>query len=111
MYIIRRETGGPANRLNIESSLTEKREHLSSLLLRKVVSHSSKQRNREKIRLVGEIKHTKVNTLKRTLVHEPTLLLSHESIRIELTPQRPDDSSVGPSFALTKDWRSKRRPS
>ena len=66
------------NRLNIESSLSEKREHLSSLLLRKVVSHSSRETQREDKKLVGEIKHTKVNTLHRTLAHAPT---AHETTR------------------------------
>ena len=36
------------------------------------------EKRREKIRLVGEIKHTKVNTLKRTLVDAPT---AHETTR------------------------------
>lgn len=67
-----------ANRLNTESSLSEKREHLSSLLFRKFVSHSSRETQREDKKLVGELKHTKVNTLKRTLAHART---AHETTR------------------------------
>lgn len=67
-----------ANRLNTESSLSEKREHLSSLLFRKFVSHSRRETQREDKKLVGELKHTKVNTLKRTLAHART---AHETTR------------------------------